>query len=490
MSGTKLSPHILAWNADILDFIERTKPAIIKIVQPFGYNPYYINEAKRLSPNSLWLLRLYVDEQPLDSPKQNARDFANKIWSYIAGMDIFEGYNEPWPFGEDQWKRINGFETELAFIVHSWGKQYICGCWSNGQPPIGAWQYLKDSLEVADYLSLHSYGWPTLSDTSGLALRHRQIWELLPVKKPIILSEVGMTGAVFGGADEGWRKWSWPTALKKQEDRAAEQWAWLLDRLNEDSQVVAANMYTTGRQAGDAWATHDFTKRLYQLVGDYIMGHPSPEPIPEPSGIIQALDVSEWQGPIEESQWREAYAAGYRMAIVQAWGGGPVKGGRNAYCAQQLAGARKAGLTTAIYIFIPSDTTTLTHFLIQAGKDAAGAEYEYVKFVALDIEGDELLHPTDPCGRLANAVSNVKDKPVVIYSSLNMWGICMRNDACFQHLPLWDARYDNIPELDTNWVPYGGWEKRAGKQYKGTTTVPGGFSADLNVVDLGRLFGA
>jgi len=40
---------------------------------------------------------------------------------------------------------------------------------------------------------------------------------------------------------------------------------------------VAVNAYTTGRLQGDNWGTHDFTPRLYKLVGDYILGHPSPD---------------------------------------------------------------------------------------------------------------------------------------------------------------------------------------------------------------------
>ena len=210
-----------------------------------------------------------------------------------------------------------------------------------------------------------------------------------------------------------------------------------------------------------------------------------------PEGQIHALDVSEWGGPIKDEQWKQAYDAGFRMAIVQAWGGGPIPGGANKYCAQQLAGARMAGMDVAIYLIVPSDTTTLTHSLIQAGKDAAGDEYQHIKFYALDIEGDKLLHPTDPVARLLNTALNVSDKPVVIYSSKYMWEVVMGGayNVGFEKYPLWDARYDELPDIDATWFPYGGWTQRAIKQYKGTTTVAGGISADLNIVHLGRLFG-
>ena len=146
---------------------------------------------------------------------------------------------------------------------------------------------------------------------------------------------------------------------------------------------------------------------------------------------------------------------------------------------------------TAIYLIVPADTTTRTEFLIQAAKDAAESEYQYIKFVAMDIEDSQLrpLHPTDPKGRLADAISHVKDKPVCIYTSHHMWNNVMGGMTGFENYPLWDAHYDEVPELDTNWVPYGGWTQCAMKQYKGTTVVPGGISADLNIAHLGRLLG-
>lgn len=208
-----------------------------------------------------------------------------------------------------------------------------------------------------------------------------------------------------------------------------------------------------------------------------------------PEGLIHALDVSAYGGPIKVAQWAQALLAGFDLAIVQAWGGGPKGLGKNPYCAQQLAGAREAGMMTAIYLVVPSDTTTLTHSLIQAGKDAAGDEYQYVKFYALDIESETLLHPTAPLTRLADAISNIKDKPVVIYSSKYKWEKSTGNTIGAWALPLWDARYDELPEIDKNWVPYGGWTQRAIKQYKQNCIVAGGISADLNVVHMGRLFG-
>ena len=278
MTDSKLCPHIIYWNSDVLDFIGHTKPAIIKVVAPFGHNETMIKDAKNRSPDSRWLLRFYLNEQPLDKPKERATWLVEKVKRYFDYYDIFEDYNEPPPFGPDDWKRYNEFSAEFSRILASYGKQTVTGCWSNGQPPDEAWEYLKDSVEWANYVSLHGYGWPTMSGCPQFTLRYRHIYhDLLPFDRPLILSEMGMTNAVFGGPDLGWISWS-DVMEHQKEGRAAAEWAWLLDRLNEDPFVISAHAYTTGRIPGDNWGTHDFTPRLYKLVGDYILGHPSPPP--------------------------------------------------------------------------------------------------------------------------------------------------------------------------------------------------------------------
>jgi len=289
MGLTKFCPHIIAWNSDILDFIGRTRPAIIKVVGPFGHNTEYLKEAKRRSPDSKWLFRLYRNNQSLNAPSYNADLHAYLMRPYKDFYDIFEGYNEidprdhskdpPGPLDIEIIKRYNEFDSRLANIVNlEWGKEYCALNWSNGQPPDEAWEYLQDALNRADYIGLHNYGWETLPDCPQFALRHRRIFNLLPVKKLMILSEVGMTNAVFGGPDLGWKSWLMPPTLYAKERRAAAVWAWFLDRINENPYVVGVNAYTTGRLKGDNWGTHDFTPRLYKLVGDYILGHPSPDP--------------------------------------------------------------------------------------------------------------------------------------------------------------------------------------------------------------------
>lgn len=204
---------------------------------------------------------------------------------------------------------------------------------------------------------------------------------------------------------------------------------------------------------------------------------------------IKALDVSSHSGVITLGQWARAHTDGWRMAIPQAWGGLPGGGsGPNPLCRDQLVGARAVGDLTAIYIVIPPDTTTETHELIRVAKEAAGDEYQHVRAVAMDIEDEDRrpLHPDSPDARLMDAISNVQDKPVWIYTSLDNWIHIMRHSEAFSDYPLWDARWGSTDGLDDGWVAYGGWGCCAMRQYQNTTLVHG-ISADLNVADLARL---
>ena len=103
---------------------------------------------------------------------------------------------------------------------------------------------------------------------------------------------------------------------------------------------------------------------------------------------IRALDCSAYSGPrsIELARWKAAYAQGYRLVVVQAWGGSPFGMGPNTYCSQQLSAARQAGFKVAVYVWLPPDDVTDTSALMALAKEACGDEWAYVRFVAFDID--------------------------------------------------------------------------------------------------------
>lgn len=483
------------------------------------------------SPKTLLIIRAYPDDY-------DHGDFQERMlaWSApfreVSDRVVAHSINEPVIFNTKDAKKLNEYEIGFIENMVSHGLIPMCFCLSEshlagptikkdaqgketgeilnwGNLPL--WAYMSKGIvklaEADGFLGLNEYDWPDWNSSRNWGHNWRLgHWELNLefIRKyvaPQYIPKVGVGESVLDGK-------IMTSRLPDSDPRHNRPWGYLKKKTPgrhlADIMSIEGEGYADRRVAffllfawapgHHDWKSYDVSVMGHQLA-DYlkvnapIYWEPKEENVAD--DVIRALDVSEWGGDIEESRWKKAYDAGFRMVVVQAWGGGPVPGGKNAYCAQQLAAARKVGMMTAIYLIVPPDTTTRTEFLIQAAKEAAGSEYQHIRFVALDIEDSalRLLHPTNPKGRLDDAISHIMDKPVVIYTSRHMWSKVMRGMAGFERYPLWDAHYDEVAELDTNWVPYGGWTQCAMKQYKGTTLVPGGISADLNIADLVRLLG-
>lgn len=73
---------------------------------------------------------------------------------------------------------------------------------------------------------------------------------------------------------------------------------------------------------------------------------------------------------------------------------------------------------------------------------------------------------------------------VGIYSGRWFWtdSRYMGNSTAFSQWDLWDANYDLVADAAQGFVPYGGWDHCAVKQYQGTTNFHGISGVDLNVL--------
>lgn len=190
--------------------------------------------------------------------------------------------------------------------------------------------------------------------------------------------------------------------------------------------------------------------------------------------LVRAVDVSAWTGEIADSAWASMHSSGIRLAIIQGYGGGPYGTGPNPYARQQLAGARRAGLTVAGYTWPPGQWPYAWDILDDHGPFA---------FIALDVEAGASVSPADMYG-----VARLDVEPV-IYASRSSWTEIMGADTRFAPLGLWDAggrRYHGDltwpDSLDEEWVPYGGWTHRVGWQWHGSTPLFGE-TVDLSVFD-------
>lgn len=77
---------------------------------------------------------------------------------------------------------------------------------------------------------------------------------------------------------------------------------------------------------------------------------------------------------------------------------------------------------------------------------------------------------------LVQAATNaVGASRVGIYSSANNWNLIFQDTSydCCSSLPIWFARYDNNPDPNSGFIPFGGWSTPTAKQFAGDSTVCG-----------------
>jgi hypothetical protein len=202
----------------------------------------------------------------------------------------------------------------------------------------------------------------------------------------------------------------------------------------------------------------------------------------------RGIDISFYTGEIERSTWEKIKQEGFEFVIVQAWGGQT----KNNYAERQLRGAREVGMKTAAYCllnFYRKDQSG--EWQVKQALDAIGAEKNYIAFMAIDVELQKKWPITvGPIQRIREAVEAVKKAGLraVIYTSKSAWQLITGNTKEFSNLPLWDAKWDRIADLNVNWVTYGGWTKRVGKQYWANTVLFGKV-VDLDVFDPSYLMG-
>lgn len=253
------------------------------------------------------------------------------------------------------------------------------------------------------------------------------------------------------------------------------------------------------------------------------------------SGIysVIAVDISCSAGPLLSSAKLNALKnAGVNAVVVHAWGGAPPE--RQTcfdYVHDQLGNASNAALKTAAYCLLsfdhPDGTVDITDgekewsgaWQVDQALKAVGAEPEHLAFLALDVEktsfGFGSSTSTDRIARIQSAIQQVTARALkpLIYTDRSQWptvtNITGDTASMFSSNLLWDSFNDFVPSLSLDgpyapgcpsgqvgamhpWVPYGGWQDRAGKQYnigcKRTGTLVGDVTVDLDVFDI-SLFG-
>lgn len=294
---SKLSLHISDWvNPDFTyDFIEQTRPPIVKVFGNSGLDDAKIREAHNHSPATVFVGRVYFPDQqverdertPVDTvfnydPLADARGaFAQMqgILAKTAGLvTVWEGYNEvpldttaPLTDRELQKARnYNAFTVEMARLMHGAGLQYAAYSFSTGNPVhLELWDLLLDGLRASDYLALHEYIAPNEQWTEfdkSMCNRYRAVHSRLPAdaRKPILITE---SGADYFG-EHGYKgRISVPAYMALLAGYDAE--------LMRDPYVVGAAIYCYGVD-DRKWVTYDIGGDLSRVLREHILQNPTP----------------------------------------------------------------------------------------------------------------------------------------------------------------------------------------------------------------------
>jgi hypothetical protein len=275
-----------------MEFIRRTKPAVVKSVGDLGF----LAEVKAISPSTVTLARLSQDsQQPEGDPVQVARAFVGKHleqYQNNPAVDYWEGWNEPDVRGRLDWYAT--FEAERARVMAEHGFRAAVGGFSAGVPE---WEEFKAFLPAIEAVhkfggifTLHEYdapamdrsvgaglpGQPGYPDRGALTLRYRWWYEdfLKPrgLVVPLVISEAGVDGGIGnrpGPEGRGWKDFTAHWATQGQNENGTEtyvqQLAWYDARVREDSYVIGFTVFTAG-VITERWKSFDITPILREIA--------------------------------------------------------------------------------------------------------------------------------------------------------------------------------------------------------------------------------
>ncbi|RME44357.1 MAG: hypothetical protein D6791_13365 [Chloroflexi bacterium] len=290
---SKLGIHV-EWNnsPDIMEFIRRTKPAVVKAAGDLGF----LAEVKQVSPSTVTVARLGQGPQKFEGdPVMAARAFvAQNLEQYQRNpaVDYWEGWNEPDVLGRLDW--YAAFEAERARVMAEHGFRVAVGGFSPGVPEWEDFPAFLPAIAAAKkyggIFTVHEYDAPTLDrslgaglpgrpyhpDRGALMLRYRWWYEdfLKPrgLVVPLVISEAGIDGAMGnrpGPEGFGWRDFTGYWASQGLGDDGVQayirQLAWYDSQVQQDDYVIGFAVFTAG-VITDRWKSFDITDILRNLA--------------------------------------------------------------------------------------------------------------------------------------------------------------------------------------------------------------------------------
>ena len=242
------------------------QPVVCKI-ELNGLDRAWLSQAVAASPRTLWVGRLVVDEQPLETvAHQRFVDRLLQVAEPFRGLiDALEGYNEVAIGDRYDMERWATLERYRADRLHLAGWRSVVGNFATGNPELHLWWHFREAVEAADFLGLHEYS-PALPAHAEDWTWHQMRWvrakqALGDSWRPLIVTECG----VDDGRGGGWRRHADAQAyldyLRAYDNS-------LIAQPNGD--VVGATVFCYGHLPGDGWGSFDISGEMANLLADYI----------------------------------------------------------------------------------------------------------------------------------------------------------------------------------------------------------------------------
>jgi hypothetical protein len=248
-SASKLTLHTGFTGPLSMQFIERAKPRIVKILDNFGPAA----QVKALSPATLIIGRIYEPSQPQDGdPGARAQEWwsrnRNRIVAHPA-VDYWEGYNEPGVASVDSVRWYAEHEAARVRLLAANGKKACIGNFSTGTPDVtnpAMWPAFYPAIDAArqhgGILGLHEYGTPMQqyfdegSREGWLCGRYRKVYRQHLVPDGRVISMAVTETGVDGVPPVGWKN-------HYTGDQYLSQLKWYDALLRQDDYVLGATIF-------------------------------------------------------------------------------------------------------------------------------------------------------------------------------------------------------------------------------------------------------
>lgn len=268
VSKMGIGVYVLHAGDDVIDALYSAQVSIILMQDP---DIGFARQVRALFPKAFIIGRIFFAQQPLDNPEQRGVAAADKVAEMAVPfkglIDAWVSYNEPVSHNDyASYEAYNKFQVAFAKRLQDhYGIPAVAGNDAPGAiEPQDYAKYFGEAIRTSRYFGIHAYAGPDANtfntpDAIYYALRYRLIHDELE-KAGIKNVEMVITEAGLGHG--------WLGKTKISEEKMAEEFMWLADRLEEDSYMKGMAIYGIFR-GGDWFDFNIKDTRIPDLLGQY-----------------------------------------------------------------------------------------------------------------------------------------------------------------------------------------------------------------------------